>query len=140
MLTRSWVRSTASGAPGAAGVRRRTRPVSDRIGLKERSDMAGPPPARPPSRIGARSAGRPLRGEVGGRLLVRLLELLAGLVGQSVAEHDAVGVVGLVLQAPGEQAVAGELDRLAVEAGAGDGRDVGPRALDEGARERQAAL
>ena len=61
---------------------------------------------------------RPRLRELVGCLLHRLLEALAGLGRQPVAEHGAVGVVGLVLQAAREQAVAAELDRLAVEPGA----------------------
>ena len=67
-------------------------------------------------------------------------ELLAGLGGDAVAEDGAVGVVGLVLEAAREQAVALEVDRLAVEAEAVDGGPVGPAAVDEGAGEGEAAL
>ena len=90
-----------------------------------------------------RRRGHP-RGAVGGivldRLVVLLLELLAELGREPVAEDRAQGVVGLVLEAAGEQAVAGEGDRLPGEPGAGDRGDVGSRALHERARERQAAL
>ena len=66
--------------------------------------------------------------------------LLRCLGRQPVAEDGALGVVGLVLEAAGQQPVAAELDGLAVQAGAGDRGEVRPRALDERARVGQAAL
>ena len=53
---------------------------------------------------------------------MRLAQPLAGLRRQPVAEDGAEGVVGLVLEAAGQQPVPAELDRLAVQAGAGDRR------------------
>ena len=59
-----------------------------------------------PRRVVARSADRPLPRVVLGRGLHLLAQLLARPVVQPVAEHRAEGVVGLVLQAAGEQAAA----------------------------------
>ena len=48
------------------------------------------------------------------QLLVQGVELLPRPAGEPVAEHGAVQVVGLVLQAAGQQTGADHLDRLAV--------------------------
>ncbi len=84
--------------------------------------------------------GRPPRREVVGHLGLRLVELLAGLGREPVGEDGAEGVVGLVLEAPREQAVSLEGHRRPVDAGARHPGAVGPGAVDEGAGEGQAAL
>ena len=80
----------------------------------------------PPPRVDAAApevgADRPLPRVVLGRGLHLLAQLLARPVVEPVAEDRAQGVVGLVLEAPGEQAVALVGDVLAVEALAGDPR------------------
>ena len=75
-----------------------------------------------------------------GELVVLLVERLARPFGQPITEDGAEQMVGLVLEAARQQTGAGELDGLAVLVDAADVRLVGPRALDIGTGQRQAAL
>ncbi len=107
------------------------------------SAVSAAPPSR--SRRGRRVlAGdgtyRPLPGIVLGRVLHLLAQLLARPVVEPVAEHGAVGVVGLVLEAAGEQPAPLVGDVLPVQPLPDDPGVVGPGAVDEGARVGQAAL
>ena len=60
--------------------------------------------------VGNLGRDRPVGGVEVGAILVAGPELLAGPVGQPVAEHDAVQMIGLVLEAAGQQAGADDLD------------------------------
>ena len=85
--------------------------------------------------------GGPARREVLCRPIVLLRKLLPIPVTDPVTEDRAEGVVGLVLQAPGQQSGPGKLEwsRPARSVPATDAA-VGSGALDEGTREGQAAL
>ncbi len=76
----------------------------------------------------------PVIGVVLDELLVLLVELLAAALGDAVAEHRAVEVVGLVLESACQQPGAEELDRRAGVIGAGDGGDIGSGTRREGTR------
>src|SRR3954454_3823753 len=114
-----------------------------RASTRSTSPPRPPSPATSPPVAESRPGGgsdRPLGGVVVGRLVVRLLELLAPAVRQPVAEDGAAGVVGLVLEGTSQQAVAAELDRLTVEAEALDGREVRTGQRDVRPGQREAAL
>src|SRR3712207_3422028 len=101
--------------------------------------MSKPAP-RDGSGAGRSALERPVGGVVVGRLVVLLLQLLAQLGREAVAEDRPARVVGLVLQAARKETVAGEADRLFVQAGAGDRGEVGPGTADERAGKGQATL
>ena len=68
------------------------------------------------------------------------IELLASSSGEPVAEHDAIEMVGLVLQAPGEQSGAHHLNVRTVLVLAAADRMIGPSQLNVGAWQGQTAL
>src|SRR5699024_6865188 len=70
---------------------------------------------------GSLLVSRPARRELLGSLLVLPAQAFAVPVADPVPEDGALGVVRLVLQASGQQPVAGEGDRRAVDAETGDG-------------------
>ena len=88
-----------------------------------RSSVCNPGRHRPVVRVGV------------GDVLVQAVQLLACPAGEPVAEHGAVEVVGLMLEATGQQAGAGDLDRVPVLVLPATGGVVGPSQLDVGARE-----
>ena len=77
---------------------------------------------------------RPVLREVSSRGVVLLLQLLVRAPVEPVAEDRALAVVGLVLEAPGQQAVAGVADLLAV---AGPARGPRPSRAGRTGRTRQ---
>ncbi len=93
-----------------------------------------------PAGVGSCGADRPLPRVVLGRVLHLLAQLLARPVVEPVAEHRAEGVVGLVLEAAGEQAAALVGDVLARRGPGRHLRVVGPGAVDERTRVGEAAL
>lgn len=68
------------------------------------------------------------------------MESLAYAARESVAEHDPVGVVGLVLQATAESAARGDLDVVSVLIAASTGGDVRACYIGVGAGKREAPL
>jgi len=94
-------------------------------------------------RTGSGTAGRgdgPVDGVQVGDLAVALVEAPTTSAGESVAEDDAVEVVGLVLKAAGQLPSAGQLDVVAVLVLPATNHDIRPRELGEAPGQRQAAL
>ena len=90
--------------------------------------------------LSVRGRDRPVVGIVVRPLLVQGPQLLAGPAREPVAEHDAVQMVGLVLQAAGQQAGAGHLHRSTTMVLTPADGAVGAGQLEIGAGQRQAAL
>ena len=109
-----------------------------------RRSATTPEPGPPRSDVLRVDAGLEADGPLGwvvvGVRLHLLAQLLAGAVADPVAEDAPLGVVGLVLQAPREQAVPLVGDVAALEVLAADPGVVGARALHERPREGQAPL
>jgi len=92
---------------------------------------------------GSGTAGRgdgPVDGVLVGDLTVTFVEAPTTSAGESVAEDDAVEVVGLVSKAAGQLPSAGQLDVVAVLVLPATNCDIRPRELGETPGQRQAAL
>jgi len=82
----------------------------------------------------------PVAGVSVGDLTVALVEARTASAGETVAEDDAVEVIGFVLKAAGQLPSAGQLDVVAVLVLPATDCDIGPREFGEAARQGQAAL